>query len=238
MPRLAGGLGCASVAVAATQGAAGLPFGAFASLVPDLAPGSDRLSVLQQVARSIVEAGGGRRVVVLVDDAHLLDESSAALTHLLAAHPQTFVIATLRAGTATPAPVVALWKDGLAERLDLGPLSQADVGKLLTRVLGGPVDRAAIHQLWQRTEGNVLFLRELVLAALGAETLRWEGGIWRLTALLPVSSRLVEILETRLAGVDAGARASLGLLSLGEPLGVELFERLRRLTSNRSMPLA
>src|SRR6266851_10184272 len=41
--------------VAATQGAAGLPFGAFASLVPDLAPSTDLLEVLRQIARAVSE---------------------------------------------------------------------------------------------------------------------------------------------------------------------------------------
>src|SRR5438309_6312658 len=120
---IAAARGFVPLRVAATQGAAGLPFGAFASLVPDLAPSTDLLEVLRQIARAVSERGEGKPVAIFVDDAHLLDESSAALTHLLATTEQTFVLATLRSGEPAPASVVALWKDGLAERLELYPLA-------------------------------------------------------------------------------------------------------------------
>jgi hypothetical protein len=109
---LAAARGFVPLRVAATQGAAGLPFGAFASLVPDLAPSTDLLEVLRQIVREVAQRGEGRPVAVFVDDAHLLDEASAALTHLLATTPETFVLATLRSGEPAPEPIVALWKDG------------------------------------------------------------------------------------------------------------------------------
>lgn len=165
---------------------------------------------------------GARRV--FVDDAHLLDDSSAALTHLLATGDNICVLATLRSGEPAPDPVVALWKDGLAERLELQPFALAEVGDLLAAALAGPVDGAAVHLLWKRTEGNALFLRELVLGALEAGLLRRDGGIWRLRGPLPASSRLVEIIEARLGELDDPVRRSLGVLALGEPLEVELLQ--------------
>src|SRR5207237_10871316 len=158
--------------VPATQGAAGLPFGAYAGLVPQLEPGRDLLAVLRQIARAVRRQGGGKPVAVFVDDAHLLDESSAALTHLLATTEQTFVLATIRSGEPAPAPVIALWKDGLAERLELGPLGLGEVEELLPAALGGPVDGATLHLLHRRTEGHALLLREVVLGALEPGVLR------------------------------------------------------------------
>jgi DNA-binding CsgD family transcriptional regulator len=217
--------GFTPLCVAATQRAAGLPFGAFASFVPDLSPGSDRLEVLRQVAHAVVERGEGRPVAILVDDAHLLDDASAALTHLLATTEQTFVLATLRSGEQAPGPVLALWKDGLADRLELQPLTLPEVGDLLSAALGGLVDGATVHVLRERTKGNALFLRELVLAAVEAGILREDEGMWRLSGSLPISPRLLEIVEARLGGVADSARRTLGLLALGEPLGIELFHR-------------
>jgi DNA-binding CsgD family transcriptional regulator len=210
--------------VAATQGAAGLPFGAFASLVPDLVPGSDRLEMLRQIAHKVAKRGEGKPVAVLVDDAHLLDDSSAALTHLLASGDKTFVLATLRSGEPAPGPVVALWKDGLAERLELQPLDIHEVAQLLAAALRGPVDGATVHLLQKRTEGNVLFLREVVLGALEAGALRQDEGIWRLSGALPPSSRLLEIIEARLGDLGSSGRRALGVLALGEPLEVELLQ--------------
>ena len=215
--------GFVPVRVAATQGAAGLPFGAFAALVPDMAASADRLQVLHQIARAVRARGEGSPVAVFVDDAHLLDESSGALTLLLAGTPGTCVLATLRSGEPACDPVVALWKDGLAERLELRPLGEGHVAELLAGALGGPVDGATVRMLHDRTQGNALFLRELVLGALEAGVLRVEEGNWRLVGELPTSPRLVEIIESRLRHLDDRARRGLDLLAVGEPLEVEFL---------------
>lgn len=224
---LAAARGFACLRVSATQCAAGLPFGAFASLVPDLIPSTDLLEVLRRIAAAIVARGQGKPVAVLVDDAHLLDQSSAALTQLLATTEKTFVLATLRSGEQAPDAVVALWKDELAERIELHPFAADEVEELLTAALRGPVDGATAHLLHRRTQGNVLFLREVVLGALEAGALRREQGIWRLGATLPASSRLVEIIETRLSGVDEHGRRTLEVLALGEPLEVKLLQAVQ-----------
>jgi DNA-binding CsgD family transcriptional regulator len=224
---LAATRGFVPVKVSATQSAAGLPFGAFASLVPDLTPSTDLLEVLRRIADAIVGRGQGQPVAVFVDDAHLLDQPSAALTQLLATTDHTFVLATLRSGEQAPDAVVALWKDELAERIELHPFAAHEVEELLTAALRGPVDGATVHQLHRRTQGNVLFLREVVLGALEAGVLRHEEGIWRLGGTLPASSRLVEIIGTRLTGLDERGRHTLEVLALGEPLEVQLLQAVR-----------
>ena len=76
--------------------------------------------------------------------------------------------------------MVALWKDGPAERIEVGVLGDAVIEELLGSVLGGPVDAASLRQLIDRCRGNPLFLRELVTGALESGALVEEGGIWRL----------------------------------------------------------
>src|SRR5436305_11664347 len=224
---LAATRGFVPMRVTACQCAAGLPFGAFASLVPDLTPSTDLLEVLRRIVDAIVRRGQGKPVAVLVDDAHLLDQPSSALTQLLATTEHTFVLATLRSGEQAPDAVVALWKDELAERIELHPFAAHEVEELLTAALQGPVDGATVHQLHRRTQGNVLFLREVTLGALEAGVLRHEEGIWRLGGTLPASSRLVEIIGTRLSGLDERGRHTLEVLALGEPLEVELLQAVQ-----------
>jgi DNA-binding CsgD family transcriptional regulator len=224
---LAASRGFVPLRVSATQCAAELPFGAFASVVPDLAPSADLRGVLRRIAGAIVERGEGKPVAVLIDDAHLLDQSSAALTQLLATAEKTFVLATLRSGERAPDAVVALWKDELTERIELHPFAVHEVEALLTAALQGPVDGATVHLLHRRTQGNVLFLREVVLGALETGVLRREQEIWRLGGTLPASSRLVEIIETRLRGVDERGRHTLEVLALAEPLEVELLQAVQ-----------
>ena len=82
--------------------------------------------------------------MVFVDDAHLLDNGSAILLHHLALTRAATVLATVRSGEAVPDPVVALWKDGPAERIEVGILDDATIEELLVVALGGPMDAASV----------------------------------------------------------------------------------------------
>ncbi len=222
---LARDAGHETLRIGATQASSGLPFGAFAPLLPEL-EGGDRTDTLRRVARSIADRGAGKRVAVLVDDAHLLDHGSAALMHQLATTGQAIVLATVRSTEPASDAVVALWKDNLVERIDLDALSAEDVREMLAAALGGVVDDETARPFWERTRGNVLFLRELVLAAVESGTLRAERGEWRLHGRLPVSARLIELIESRLDGLSDDERHLTSLLALGEPLDVDVLERI------------
>jgi DNA-binding CsgD family transcriptional regulator len=224
------------------QASAELPFGALAHLLPAVDSGppamsQDRPGLLRRFTAALTALAGGRKMVLLVDDAHLLDNSSATLLYQLAVTKAAFVLATVRAGETAPDPVVALWKDGLLERVELPGLPLELTEKLVCDALGGPVDPETTLTLANRCDGNVLFLRELVLGALEDRTLDNENGMWRLVRPLHPSSRLVELVEARLCGLAPRERELLELVSFGEPLGqseldtlgdVAVAERLER----------
>lgn len=223
--RLAEAAGMATARVTATRAAASLPLGALAPLLPATHHGQtgggvdDRADLLRRSAAALIERAEGKRLALLVDDAHLLDDASATLVHQLAGGTATFVIATLRTGEVAPEPVTALWKDGVVERLELVGLDARAVGQLLETVLRGAVDRATVAHLAVRCQGNVLFLRELVLGALHDGSLRDDGGLWRLVSPLCPSERLIELVEARLGRLDPQERHLLEVVSFGEPLG-------------------
>ena len=154
----------------ATYASQRLPFGTLAPIVPpDL--GVDRLSrdghgqLLRFYARAVTAGAGGRPLVVFVDDAHLLDDGSATLLHHLALTQAATILVTVRTGESAPDPVVAMWKDALAERIDVGALDDAAIEELLVAVLGDPVDEASVRHLADRSRGNPMYLRELVTGA-------------------------------------------------------------------------
>jgi DNA-binding CsgD family transcriptional regulator len=222
--RLAEAAGLAIARVTATRAAADLPFGALAPMLPAAHHGEtggvdDRADLLRRSAAALIERAEGRRLVLVVDDAHLLDDASATLIHQLACANSAFVLATLRTGEIAPEPVTALWKDGVIERLELVGLDARAVAQLLESVLRGPVDRATVAQLAVRGQGNVLFLRELVIGALQDHSLCDDGGIWRLVGPVYPSERLVELVEARLGRLDPAERRLLEVVSFGEPLG-------------------
>jgi hypothetical protein len=94
----------------------------------------------------LVEGTGGARLALGVDDAHLLDDASAALVHQLAATGSGFVVVTVRSGASAPDPVVGLWKDGLAERVEVQALGRGELDELVTGALGGQVEGTTLRE--------------------------------------------------------------------------------------------
>jgi len=220
--------GRATAWVSANRSFSGVPFGAFAHLLPDSAGAatSSPLDVVRRAGAALRRLGGGRPVVLGVDDAHLLDDLSAGLAHHLAASGAAFVVATVRVGEPVPQGVRALWKDGLADRVELQPLSWHQVGVLLGNVVRGQVDTATAHRLWQSSAGNVLLLRELVLLGVAQGRLAERHGVWSWQGPLAVGSRLIELIEDRLGGLPGSQRAAMDLLAVGEPLPLSMFETM------------
>src|SRR5262245_46268564 len=182
---MAGHMGFATLHVTATNAAAGLPFGALATLLPIANTGDqrsidDRAELIRRSAAALVERAGPQRLVILVDDVHLLDDLSATLIHQLASQNLAFVLATIRVGEPAPDAITALWKDGTLRRLDLAPFEAPAVQEILAAALGGPVDPGTAKQFADQSQGNALFLRELVLGACQDGALSDHGGIWRL----------------------------------------------------------
>jgi tetratricopeptide (TPR) repeat protein len=213
--------------VAATRAAASIPFGAVSHLLPaGERLGGDRLDTLRRAAAVLAQRGRGRPLVLGVDDAHLLDDASAALVHQLALHNQAVVLVTLRSGAPAPDAIVALWKDGPARRLELPALAPEATAELLGRVLGGTIDGMTRQEMLRVSEGNPLYLRELVLAGWETGALHQVEGVWRWTGELAGATRLAELVAARLDTLAETARAAVELVAWGEPLPVVVLQRL------------
>jgi DNA-binding CsgD family transcriptional regulator len=217
--------------VAATRSAATVALGAFAHLVPGeslaVGEGQDRRAVIfDAIVRAIAHQSAQGRPVVGVDDAHLLDDASATLVHLLVTAGAARVVVTVRSGEPTPDPVVALWKDELAVRIEVQPLSRLEVSELLAATLRGTVDGATLRRLFDVTRGNALFLRELVDEGLATGALIQESGVWRWDGPLRPGVRLRDLIAERLGSLDETERDALELVALGEPLTGPVVGRL------------
>jgi DNA-binding CsgD family transcriptional regulator len=210
----------------ATRAAASIPFGAVSHLLPSERLGDDRLDTLRRAAALLAERGRGRLLILGVDDAHLLDDASAALVHQVALRGLAIVVATVRTGEPAPDSVVALWKDGLARRLDLAALAPEATAELLGRALGGQVDGVTRQEVLRVTQGNPMYLRELVLGGLETGALRQVDGVWRWKGGLAGVTRLAELVGARLDTLGATARGTVELVAWGEPLAVGVLLRL------------
>lgn len=124
------------VRAAATRSMSTIAFGAVLHLLP-AGEATTAAELMQGLRR---ELGGDRPVLCYVDDAHLLDEASAAAVHMLAATCTARVVVTLRTGEAVPDAVAALWGEhSRAEQLARGAI-RLGVPGLHTRLESSSVD--------------------------------------------------------------------------------------------------
>ena len=147
-------------AVAATATSRAIPLGAFAQWTGDVH--DEPFVLVRRVVETVSADTRRERLVVIVDDGHLLDELSAQVVHQLVHSEAAKVILTIRDGEPAPAAVTSLWKDGLLCRREVEPLTRDEMDELMTAAVGGRPDQQCGQRLWRLTRGNVLFLRQLV----------------------------------------------------------------------------
>lgn len=218
----------------ATRSASMIPFGALSHLLPQellddepTGTAAGTANVLRAAAEALTSrTGGGDRLALGVDDAHLLDASSAALVHQLVATESAFVVAAVRSGEPAPDAMVGLWKDGLVERIEVQPLSRRETDRLVEAALGSQVEGATLYRLWDATRGNPLLLRELVLGGLDSGSLRATHRVWQWNGPFSPAPRLLDLLEARLGRLNDVERDALEIVAEADFLSSGALQRL------------
>jgi DNA-binding CsgD family transcriptional regulator len=204
--------------VQATRSAASVPLGAFAGAIPADVGSDDQFELLRRSVRAMTDFADGHALVVAVDDAQLLDPTSAALVLQLTSAPSTFVLATVRSGDPCPDAIVSLWKDAGAERLELSALSREETDELVEAMVGGPVESGVRQWIWESSQGNALYANELTRDALKDGVLELVSGLWRMPERPRISPSLAELVSAGMEEIEPGERSALEFLALGEPL--------------------
>ena len=207
--------------IVGTESAHALPLGAFIGSLGEAM--SDPLTNVRRVINSFVAQQRRGRVVVGVDDAHLLDRFSALVVHQLAQSGGVRLVVTVRTGSAEPDAVTALWKDGLLARLDLEPLSAAATQEVIERTLGGPVDARSASRFRQLTGGNTLFLRQLLADQVAAGRMRQSAGVWVWDGDVAVSASLSDTVGRQMGRLSPQTAMVVDTLSQCEPLAVDVL---------------
>jgi DNA-binding CsgD family transcriptional regulator/energy-coupling factor transporter ATP-binding protein EcfA2 len=180
--------------VLGTEAGRAVPLGAFHRLVT--VDAAYEPSVMLAAAHRTLEQE--ENLVVVVDDAQLLDPLSATLVHQLAVSGGTRLIVVIRSGDAVPDAVTALWKEQLLFRLDINTFTRAQTGELARGVLGDDVESRLIDELYRRTAGNILLLRSLLSAGRESGVLVPTEMGWQLHGPLRRDDELYDLLEFRL----------------------------------------
>lgn len=229
MRELVGRLGDTATAawVTGSSSTATVPLGALAHALPRQTS-TDPVDLLAEVRAAL---GGGsapspaRRLVLALDDAHLLDPTTVTLLAQLVWAGGTRLVATLPDRSVAPEPLQLLWRAGRATVIELAPLDDLAVDTLVHRALGGPVDGAAMLALLDASAGNPLFLRELVLGSLTAGKLSEIAGVWRMTGAPEPSGMLRALVQHRVSSLGADVHTLLEDVAIGAPVGLDDLTR-------------
>ncbi|MGO9156294.1 LuxR C-terminal-related transcriptional regulator [Mycobacterium sp.] len=207
--------------IVGTESARALPLGAFIGELGEAM--SDPLTNVQRVINSFVAQQRRGRVVVGVDDAHLLDGLSALVVHQLAQSGGARLVVTMRTGSEEPDAVTLLYKDGLLARLDLEPLSAAATREVIESTLGGPVDARSAARFRQLTGGNALFLRQLLADQIAGGRMHNLAGVWMWDGDVAVSASLSDTVGRQMGRLSPRMATVVDTLSQCEPLAVDVL---------------
>jgi len=222
--KLAASRGCQCRWAVGTSAARSLPLAPFTPWVP--AVGSDSLQLVRDVIESLTSAPEGVGVVVGVDDAHLLDDLSTFVMHQVVQRGLAKVVLTVRDRESIAPALQEMWHAAPFERLDLQPLSREETTTLLMATVGNAVDRHAAQQLWELTQGNVLYLRNIVDQGVADGRLAVQRGYWRWTGDPVVPPSLVEFIEARIGALTGSVSDVIDTLAVAEPLPLRSLARL------------
>ena len=208
--------------VAGTASSRGIPLGAFAHLV-GLATARDPMAFLAS-ARDALTAESG--TLLVVDDAHLLDELSAMLLHQLALEGSVPMVVNVRAGEGgarrhylavegrlSAAPRPGTVRQGAVRRVDRDGARRARGGA----ERGFDVPRLRRQCAVRAPPGG---------AAAEAGTLRRVRGVWQLRGRGAISPELASLVDERIEQLPDDVAHALGLLALCEPLDLDTLTSL------------
>ena len=241
--RLAGEIVAAAAAtgvltrrIAGSPSATPIPLAALSALVEGDIGGdivSRSLLALEADGRS-----GAGDPILLVDDAHSLDDASAVAVHQIGLSGRVRLVMTVRAGSPAPPALGRLLAEPGVERLDMPPLDDVDVADLLHTALDGPLETRSLDVLVRTSQGNPLFLRELVVGSIDAGVLTRSEGLWRFRGDVRVTPQLAEVVMARIAPLPAAQRDAMEILAIGGSLDLAFASRLVDLEDLESLERA
>ncbi|HET6875468.1 MAG TPA: AAA family ATPase, partial [Acidimicrobiales bacterium] len=233
-----------------------IPFSAFAPAAPDVgtsgARRSDPLYLLQTFRAAVLGRAGDKRLVLAIDDAHLLDTHSAALVHQLVSTGEASLLATVESFSPAPEGIHSLWLEELVDRIDLLPLDHGASLDMISGWLGSTEVRAReagpaiggtamngrqslggdlAEAVWRLSEGNPMYIRELLGAGFRAGSIARRDGVWSLHGRLSIDGRLAELIHARTVGLRPAERKALQLVAFAEPVPLTVLLKLTSVDS-------
>jgi DNA-binding SARP family transcriptional activator len=209
---------------------------------PSLEPNQDRFRLFDSLTRFMRRAVSDRPLVLVLDDLHRADDSSLLLLRFLTrelADARLLVVATYRDARADQSEdfvraLAELTREPATVRLTLQGFDQAEVARYVALAAGLEIPEAFAARLRQRTSGNPLFLKELVLPlSEGLDAAEFERGLDQF-----VPQGVQEAVERRLAFIPARAREVLNKASvIGQQFTIDVLAELAEVERSHLLEL-
>ncbi len=201
---------------------------------PPLEPEAERARLLEQISGFILNIAAQQPTLLLLDDLHFADPGSLSILETLlrrAISGSLLVVGAYRdVALSYTHPVnhlIAMANTGdLIHELPLRRLSRDGVEQLLLALLGDSVSEEFADSIYRATEGNPLFVEEVIKGLAVDGQIRLRDGHWeqRDTGRLNVPGSIKSVLGGRLERVKKATRELLQLAAvIGRSFPVELL---------------
>ncbi len=154
--------------------------------LPDLpATGGDPNLLFGSVSRCLAVLSAQRPVLLCLEDLHAADAGTVALLERLARRVRSLAVTIVCTYRIEELPVdhplgrllTRMTREG-AQYVRLGPLDRDETTRLVAALLDGPTSDQLDTSLYEATEGNPLFVEQLILALREEGRVDRRGGVW------------------------------------------------------------
>ncbi|WP_264042476.1 helix-turn-helix transcriptional regulator [Mycolicibacterium hodleri] len=202
--------------ITATVNSRHIPLGACAQWTDDV--GGGEAALVRRVGEAMIVGTTAGRLLLVVDDAHLLDDLSVLVVQHLVGSGAATVVMTIRMGEHVPAALSAWVRDGEVVWREVAVLSREQMGAVLEAAFGAQPDPGCSDRFWELTGGNVLFVRQLAEQEAGAGRLAVHGDVLRWSGDVAVSGSLAEVVERQVGALRGPVLEVVDTIAVAEPL--------------------
>lgn len=206
---------------------------------PSLSPEAARFRLFDALVGFLVRISQHRMLVFVLEDLHAADDPSLLLLQFLAgqlANGKILLLGTYRDVEVSRdhplAPVLAeLSRSQATTRIDLAGLSEPDVARFIMSMEGQTPSEELVSSISRETEGNPLFIEEVVRLLVS------EGRLWTYAGdeRIPIPEGVREVIGRRLGGLPADCHR---ILTIGAVIGREFsIEVMQRITGRTAAEL-
>ncbi len=193
----------------AQPGTSDVPAGTLLPVLPTAPPTGDKASVLWWLRNTLM--GLSTRLVIVIDDAHLADDMTAAVCASLAESGRFPIVFAARSTEPAPEGLAHVGELDGVDRLHLRALDIDDTGRLIEQIEGDTVDRGSVEEVFRLTGGVPLMVLELVRVAADTGT-SLSSRSWRWNPTIASEPRLRSLFTSRLRHTSENARRVLWMI--------------------------